>query len=86
MLSTGAGRHGSPLWSPDGRHIIYTGNDRDPAISDIYMSELGSATAPHLVVAGRDTPWFPVDWSADGQKLLLWQPGANDESNLSSAM
>ena len=82
MLSSGSGRHGSPLWSPDGQHIVFTGNDRDAAITDIYMADLGGHAAPHLVVAGRDRPWFPLDWSADGQKLLLWQPGANDDSSL----
>jgi dipeptidyl aminopeptidase/acylaminoacyl peptidase len=82
MLSSGLGRHGSPLWSADGRHIVFTGNDRDGNTTDIYMSDLGAGTAPHLVVAGRDRPWFPLDWSADGQKLLLWQPGSNDESDL----
>jgi Tol biopolymer transport system component len=82
MLSGGSGRHGSPLWSPDGQHIVFTGNDRDAAISDIYMADPGGHAAPHLVVAGRDRPWFPLDWSADGQKLLLWQPGANEESSL----
>jgi dipeptidyl aminopeptidase/acylaminoacyl peptidase len=82
MLSSGSGRHGSPLWSPDGQHIVFTGNDRDAAITDIYMADLGGPAAPHLVVAGRDRPWFPLDWSADGQKLLLWQPGANDEGGL----
>jgi dipeptidyl aminopeptidase/acylaminoacyl peptidase len=82
MLSGGTGRHGSPLWSPDGQHIVFTGNDRNAAITDIYMTDIGSSTAPRLVVAGRDRPWFPLDWSADGQKLLLWQPGDNDESSL----
>jgi dipeptidyl aminopeptidase/acylaminoacyl peptidase len=82
LLSGGTGRHGSPLWSPDGQHIVFTGNDRDAAITDIYMSDVGGNSAPHLVVAGRDRPWFPLDWSADGQKLLLWQPGANDDSSL----
>lgn len=81
-LSSGSGRHGSPLWSPDGKHIVFTSNDRNPAITDIYMSDLGAGTAPHLVVAGRDRPWVPLDWSADGQKLLLWQPGSNDQSDL----
>jgi len=82
MLSSGNGRHGSPLWSADGRHIVFTGNDRDGTTTDVYMSDVGAGTAPHLVVAGRDRPWTPVDWSADGQKLLLLQQGNNDESTL----
>jgi dipeptidyl aminopeptidase/acylaminoacyl peptidase len=82
LLSGGSGRHGSPLWSPDGQHVVFTGTERDGSTSDIYMSDLGAGSAPHLVVAGRDRPWFPLDWSADGQKLLLWQPGGNDESSL----
>ncbi|HEX3835853.1 MAG TPA: alpha/beta fold hydrolase [Steroidobacteraceae bacterium] len=82
MLSGGSGRHGSPLWSPDGKHIVFTGNDRDAAVTDIYMADIAGHTAPRLVVAGRDRPWVPLDWSADGQKLLLWQPGTNDESSL----
>ncbi|HEV2700061.1 MAG TPA: prolyl oligopeptidase family serine peptidase [Steroidobacteraceae bacterium] len=82
MVSSGKGRHGSPLWSADGRHVVFTGNDRDGSTTDIYMSDVGAGTAPHLVVAGRDHPWVPVDWSADGQKLLLLQAGSNDESTL----
>jgi dipeptidyl aminopeptidase/acylaminoacyl peptidase len=82
MLSSGNGRHGSPLWSADGKHIVFTGNDRDGTTTDVYMSDVGAGTAPHLVVAGRDRPWTPVDWSPDGQKLLLLQQGSNDESTL----
>jgi dipeptidyl aminopeptidase/acylaminoacyl peptidase len=82
LLSSGNGRHGSPLWSADGRHIVFTGNDRDGTTTDIYMSDVGAGTAPHLVVAGRERPWLPLDWSADGQKLLLWQPVSADDSNL----
>jgi dipeptidyl aminopeptidase/acylaminoacyl peptidase len=82
MLSAGSGRHGTPLWSPDGQHIVFTGNDRDAAITDIYMADIAGHTAPRLVVAGRDRPWYPLDWSADGQKLLLWQPGLAGESSL----
>ncbi|HEY4342080.1 MAG TPA: alpha/beta fold hydrolase [Steroidobacteraceae bacterium] len=82
MLSGGTGSHGSPLWSPDGQHVVFTGNDRNAAITDIYMVDIAGHGAPRLVVAGRDRPWFPMDWSADGQKLLLWQPDASDESSL----
>jgi dipeptidyl aminopeptidase/acylaminoacyl peptidase len=82
MLTAGTGRHGSALWSPDGKHLVFTGNERDGVTSDIYMADIGAATAPHLVVAGRDRPWLPLDWSSDGQKLLLWQPGPNEDSSL----
>jgi dipeptidyl aminopeptidase/acylaminoacyl peptidase len=83
MLSSGTGRHGSPLWSPDGKHVVFSGNERDGSTTDIYMADLAAGSAPaHLVVAGRDRPWYPADWSADGQKLLLWQPGPNDAGSL----
>jgi dipeptidyl aminopeptidase/acylaminoacyl peptidase len=82
MLSSGTGRHGSPLWSPDGKQVVFTGNDRDGTTTDVYRSEIGTPGPPHLVVAGRDRPWFPLDWSNDGQKLLLWQPGTGDDSEL----
>ena len=41
LLSSGTGRHGSPLWSPDGQHVVFTGTERDGATTDIYMSDLG---------------------------------------------
>jgi dipeptidyl aminopeptidase/acylaminoacyl peptidase len=82
LLTGGAARHGSPLWSPDGQHVVFTGTERDGTTSDIYMADIRSGTPPHLVVAGRDRPWVPLDWSNDGQKLLLWQPGTHDESDL----
>lgn len=82
MVTDGTARHASPLWSPDGRHVVFTGTERNGTASDIYMSDIGTPTAPHLVIAGRERPWFPVDWSNDGQKLLLWQPPNNDDSQL----
>ncbi len=82
LLSGSAFRHGSPLWSADGQHIAFTGNDRDGITTDIFISDPGAATAPRLVVAGRDHPWFPLDWSPNGQNLLLWQPGSADQGDL----
>ncbi len=82
LLSNGAFRHGSPLWSADGQQLAFTGNERDGNTTDIFVIDPGAATAPRLAVAGRDRPWFPLDWSPDGQKLLLWQPDSADQGDL----
>ena len=38
---------------------------------DIYVLDPGSDAVPRLVVASQGQNWSPLDWSADGQRLLL---------------
>ena len=72
-LTDGKSPHGGLLWSRDGKHFVFFGTERDRASYDIYEMDTGSTAAPHLIVAGHGDPWYPVDWSADGRKLLLLQ-------------
>ena len=73
MLSSGGFQHGSPVWSKDGQHVAFVGTERGPTAYDIYAADLGSDTAPRLLIGSTGRPWQPLDWSADG-RLLLWQP------------
>ena len=70
-LTRGTARHGHLVWSRDGRHLAFFGTDRDGASYDIYTVDIAAGTAPRLIVAGHASPWYPLDWSADGRHLLL---------------
>lgn len=83
LLTSGASRHGGLVWSKDGKHLAFYGNERDGASYDIYVDDLGGAGArPHLVVAGQQGIWVPLDWSADGKTLLVRQSFSIEDSHL----
>jgi dipeptidyl aminopeptidase/acylaminoacyl peptidase len=85
QLTTGNFLHGSPVWSHDGKRIAFYGNERDKLSYDVYVADVTSASAPRLVVGGQEDTWYPLDWSADDRKLLLWKYISASESYLSIA-
>jgi dipeptidyl aminopeptidase/acylaminoacyl peptidase len=83
LLTSGAARHGGLVWSKDGKHLAFYGNERDGASYDIYVDDIGTAgSRPHLVVAGQQGIWVPLDWSADGKTLLVRQSLSIEDSHL----
>ena len=74
--------HGFPLWSHDGKYVAYYGNDRDGASYDIYLADMESNAPPRLVFGGQEDTWYPLDWSPDDRKLLLWKYLGVSESYL----
>jgi dipeptidyl aminopeptidase/acylaminoacyl peptidase len=82
LLSDGKSLHGSPVWSKDGKRIAFYGNDRDGASFDVYVADIAAGSAPRLVVSGREETWYPLDWSLDDQKLLVWKYLSVSESYL----
>ncbi len=70
-LTDGKSRHGGAVWSRDGRRLAFQGNARNGINQDVYVIEPGSAAAPRLIVAAQTQTWTPLDWSPDGQRLLL---------------
>jgi dipeptidyl aminopeptidase/acylaminoacyl peptidase len=71
QITQGNYTHGSPVWSHDGKRIVFYGTDRTGVNDDIYVVNISSAARPQLVVAGSAGTWRPLDWSQDDRKLLL---------------
>ena len=82
QLTQGKFIHGSPLWSNDGKRVAFYGNDRDGVSYDIYLADIDTGAAPRLVVGGQQDTWYPLDWSLDDRKLLLWKYISVNESYL----
>jgi dipeptidyl aminopeptidase/acylaminoacyl peptidase len=82
QLTSGAFIHGSPVWAHDGRRVAFYGNDRDSLSYDVYVADVTTGAAPRLLVGGRLDTWYPLDWSADDSKLLVWRYISISESYL----
>ena len=82
QLTSGAFIHGSPVWSHDGRRVAFYGNDRDGASYDVYVADVTAGGAPQLVVGGRRDAWYPLGWSPDDSKLLVWRYESIEQSSL----
>ena len=61
----------SPLWTPDGRRIVYTDSD---ASSDLYWRP-ADAGAPAERLLQRDAPQYASSWSSDGRLLIFHEGG-----------
>jgi dipeptidyl aminopeptidase/acylaminoacyl peptidase len=68
---------GNP-WSPDGKTLAYSANDRDPAIVEVILHnvETGETRRP-IKPKNR---YYPVAWSPDGEYITLWarMPGMDE--------
>jgi dipeptidyl aminopeptidase/acylaminoacyl peptidase len=82
LLTDGKSLNGNPVWSRDGKRLAFYSNARDGVSYDIYIVDIAANTPPRLAIGGQQDTWYPLDWSADGQKLLLWQVVSINESYL----
>jgi dipeptidyl aminopeptidase/acylaminoacyl peptidase len=86
QLTEGAFIHGSAVWAHDGKRLAYYGNDRDTLSYDVYVVDATVAPpAPQLLVGGHQDIWYPLDWSFDDSKLLVWKSVSQYESYLYAA-
>ena len=57
-----------PVWSPDGRDVVYTGGE-DPA--GIFVAPVDRSRAPELLLENPPERFLlPTDWSRDGSMIL----------------
>jgi Tol biopolymer transport system component len=73
-LTMGAERGNNPVWSADGRYVVYTGS------GGLYRIATDGGTRPELLVRSK-TPAFAKSWSPDGRYLIYAQvyPGAGSD-------
>ena len=71
LLTDGKSRNADPLWSPDGRLLAYTSNERNGTDTDVWVLDLDSGKRRAVVTRGG--AWAPTDFSPDGTQLLVEQ-------------
>ena len=82
QLTHGAFIHGSPVGAHDGKRVAFYGNERDGLSYDIYLADVTAPGVPQLLIGGHNDTWYPLDWSADDAKLLVWRYLSSSESYL----
>jgi acetyl esterase/lipase/WD40 repeat protein len=82
LVSDGKSLHGSVVWSHDGKRMAFYGNDRDGVSFDVYVADVVAGSPPRLVIGGGADTWYPLDWSIDDRKLLVWKYYSISESYL----
>ena len=82
QITGGAYIHGSIVWAHDGKRVAFYGNDRDTLSYDVYVADVTTGGAPQLLVGGGDDTWYPLDWSPDDSKRLVWKYLSVTESYL----
>ncbi len=85
QLTEGAFIHGSAVWAHDGKRVAFYGNDRDTLSYDVYVADVTGTAAPALLVGGHQDIWYPLDWSFDDSKLLVWKFTSTADSALYAA-
>ena len=70
----------SPVWSPDGKQIAYSGRDTSTGLQLVYVTGYATpSAAPTVVGPGRDPAWSPT-----GQSLLSAVDGASTTTLIAS--
>jgi len=79
-LSTGKGRNDTPVWSPDGTRVVWSG-DRDG--SQKFFVKAANDTAPETVLFSSEVPFkAPTAWSPDGKWIIETQLDPDTSQNV----
>ncbi|MEQ1757194.1 MAG: protein kinase [Vicinamibacterales bacterium] len=62
-----------PIWSPDGRELIYGGLRNNSA--ELFRKSSGDSSPGTPLVASSSTTGLPLDWSGDGRFVLFRDGG-----------
>jgi dipeptidyl aminopeptidase/acylaminoacyl peptidase len=71
-----------PLWSQDGKWIVYTQVHAKGTDSDIYVAELASGKSTRLTPHTGEQLYSADAWSPDGRKVLITSNAGNGYENV----
>jgi Tol biopolymer transport system component len=78
-VTTGPGEESNPVWSPDGRSLVFSAHHEGGEV-DLRRKE-PRATAPETVLTDSPGGDFGESWTPDGRSLLfIRQPAPNEQS------
>ena len=81
LLSDGRSRHGAFSIAPGGAAVAFTGNSRNEADMDVYLSDGRTRESTRLLLT-RQGQWIAGSWSVDGTKMVLREYLSTEHSAL----
>ena len=83
MLTDGESRNGAVNWNHKGDKIAYQSTRRNGASNDVWMMEVDNPETAEVVLESPDGTWWgPMDFSPDGEKLLVLNYVGNMDSRV----
>ena len=74
-------RNADPIWSKDGKNIVYTQEQAKGTDSNIFVADVATATSTLLTPHEEERLYFANDISPDGKRVLLTSNAANGYEN-----
>jgi dipeptidyl aminopeptidase/acylaminoacyl peptidase len=71
LVTDGASRNTSPVWSNAGNQIAYGSTRRNRSDVDLYVMDPADPKTDKLLVENQGGGWAVADWSADDKQLLV---------------
>lgn len=72
MLTDGKSRNNLGPWSHSGKFVSFGSNRRTGLYNDIYLMDPTQPEKATMLVASSGGGWFPIDFSPDDKKLLVF--------------
>ena len=79
-LSFMEGVNASPVWTPDGKHIVFRSTNQPN--QGLYWVRSDGSGGAHRLTSGDEVPY---SFSPDGRRLAFWAPGVNHSADLFTA-
>ncbi len=72
MLTDGESRNNLGPWSNSGKFVAFGSNKRTGIYNDIYLMDPVKPDKAVMLIASSGGGWFPIDFSPDDKKLLVF--------------